>query len=249
VKRIVVSPHLDDAVLSCGGQLGPETTAVTVFAGTPPPGTSLPRWDRLTGASDPLGQVLLRRSEDAEALDLLGATYRHLDFLDGQYRDGGVDARELAAALRDEVTSDVDEVWIPAAIGDHPDHVIAREAGLIVGWQLQISVTMYADLPYAMAWGWPPFAETETASHQIRRREEELAHRLAQAGWRPTAVTTSLSRLDAKTAVRKFRASRCYRSQLPLLDKYAQGRLTDREAASYELTWRLGSVQPLPGRQ
>src|SRR4051794_22622949 len=80
LKRIVVSPHLDDAVLSCGGQLGPETTAVTVFAGAPPPGTPLPEWDRLTGASDPHAQVLLRRSEDAEALRRLGAAYRHLDF-------------------------------------------------------------------------------------------------------------------------------------------------------------------------
>ena len=51
----ILSPHLDDAVLSCWHVLeGPEQARViNVFTADPPPGTPPPWWDRLTGASDP----------------------------------------------------------------------------------------------------------------------------------------------------------------------------------------------------
>ena len=74
---IFLSPHLDDAVLSCGGmiyqlaQAGQAVQVITIFAGDPPPGLLSPfaqslhdRWQA--------GSVA-RRSEDIEALTLLGA--------------------------------------------------------------------------------------------------------------------------------------------------------------------------------
>ena len=60
---VVVSTHLDDAVFSCYGSLGPETTVVTVLAGVPPPGV-LGGWDADGGATDSHDRVLERRDED-----------------------------------------------------------------------------------------------------------------------------------------------------------------------------------------
>ena len=50
---IILSPHFDDAVLSCWHLLASagEVLVVNVFAGEPPAGT-LGWWDELAGASD-----------------------------------------------------------------------------------------------------------------------------------------------------------------------------------------------------
>src|SRR6266487_3414977 len=46
-RHIFLSPHFDDAIYSCGGTLGVQVNCglhplvITVFAGTPPPGTEL----------------------------------------------------------------------------------------------------------------------------------------------------------------------------------------------------------------
>jgi LmbE family N-acetylglucosaminyl deacetylase len=91
---IYLSPHLDDAILSCGGriwqqvQAGEGVLVLTVFAGTPAPNTPLSsfaqrlhsRWGNLVDA------VAQRREEDLEALGLLGAAGRHFHYLDCIYR-------------------------------------------------------------------------------------------------------------------------------------------------------------------
>src|SRR5919109_876181 len=66
---VVLSPHLDDAVFSCWHIVGEEKArVVTVFAGIPPAGTPLPRWDEMTGATDPATRVRERIAEDEAAL-------------------------------------------------------------------------------------------------------------------------------------------------------------------------------------
>jgi hypothetical protein len=88
-RSVVLSPHLDDAVLSCWHLLaGGDTTVVTVFAGVPEPGTC--GWsDRLTGASDSAARVRERLGEDTRAPALAGASSGRLDLLDEQYRGNG----------------------------------------------------------------------------------------------------------------------------------------------------------------
>ena len=80
MSTVVVSTHLDDAVLSCYRELGPETIVVTVFAGIPPPGEP-GSWDRRTGATDSTARMRERRTEDIEALALSGSRAVHLDLL------------------------------------------------------------------------------------------------------------------------------------------------------------------------
>ena len=98
MNHIYLSPHLDDAVLSCGGAIHRQTSsgefvqAITVFAGEaqdrPLSPFALEQHDYWGNPPQPMA---LRRAEDAAALALLGAEARHLAYLDAVYRstDGG----------------------------------------------------------------------------------------------------------------------------------------------------------------
>ena len=91
--HLYLSPHLDDAVLSCGGLIyrqvraGDTVRVLTVFAGDPPPGAHSPFADELRarwrGVADPVG---LRRAEDQAALERLGATPVHWEYPDCVFR-------------------------------------------------------------------------------------------------------------------------------------------------------------------
>lgn len=85
-RLLVVSPHLDDAVLGCTGLLAmcPGSVVCTVFAGIP----SAPMrtgWDEAGGFADAHEAMRARRREDEHALALFGAKPLWLDFLDAQY--------------------------------------------------------------------------------------------------------------------------------------------------------------------
>lgn len=101
---VVVSPHMDDAALSCGRLLAslPGSHVVTVFSGGPPRVSPLPEWDRLSGAFSPGDDVMgLRVREDEAALALVGATGHRLGLWDEQYRGRPVRlARFRARAVR-----------------------------------------------------------------------------------------------------------------------------------------------------
>src|SRR5437763_9088482 len=54
MSRAILSPHFDDAVLSCWHLLAGPTSlgVVNIFTASPPDGCDVPWWDRLTGATD-----------------------------------------------------------------------------------------------------------------------------------------------------------------------------------------------------
>src|SRR4051812_28581985 len=87
---VVVSPHLDDGVLSCGGLLAgrPRSTVVTVFAGRPETPRPLTPWDAAGGFSPDDDVMAARRQEDTSACAAVGATPVWLPFLDAQYSSG-----------------------------------------------------------------------------------------------------------------------------------------------------------------
>ncbi len=96
----MLSPHPDDAVLSCWHALtGPgDVRVVNVFTAVPDGGAAsrCAWWDRLTGASNPSARMRERLIEDAEALRLAGRTALNVGFLDGQYRAGEQSAEAVA---------------------------------------------------------------------------------------------------------------------------------------------------------
>lgn len=93
MSRVYLSPHLDDAVLSCGGAIyqqataGEEVLVITIFAGEfegSDPSPFALEQHRLWGNVP--RPMTLRRAEDIAALTLLGAEVCHLDALDAVYR-------------------------------------------------------------------------------------------------------------------------------------------------------------------
>ena len=106
MAEVLLSPHLDDAVLSCWRALDrPEpATVVNVFSSAPPAGAPVGWWDRITGASDSAARMREREAEDGEALAVAGARARDLRLLDHQYRSTSIGAADLAAALEPRLT-------------------------------------------------------------------------------------------------------------------------------------------------
>jgi len=102
---IYLSPHFDDAALSCGGliweqsQSGISASIWTVCAGIVPDGPLSPfaielqqRWQASRAAEDGVGRstggemVELRQAEDIASCSLLRADYRHFEIPDCIYR-------------------------------------------------------------------------------------------------------------------------------------------------------------------
>ncbi|MEU7516051.1 PIG-L family deacetylase [Streptomyces sp. NPDC042898] len=90
---LVLSPHLDDAVLSCGGLLGwagrraPVTVATLFTEATPPPYTlSARQYLKQTGAGDAEELFADRRAEDRDVLGLLDVGVLHVGLVDGLFR-------------------------------------------------------------------------------------------------------------------------------------------------------------------
>ncbi|MFF4905446.1 PIG-L deacetylase family protein [Streptomyces sp. NPDC001260] len=93
VPLVVLSPHLDDAVLSCGALMAHArqhvpVTVVTLFTtGAPPPYTlSARRFLHLSGMRDAEELYAARRAEDREVLTAMGITWRHVGLTEGLFR-------------------------------------------------------------------------------------------------------------------------------------------------------------------
>jgi LmbE family N-acetylglucosaminyl deacetylase len=92
-----VSPHLDDAVLSCGALLTElartnSVTVLTVFSAARPPAKWAPSARnelRNHGATDAVEYFEDRRAEDIAALKEVGVSWLHLGFTDAPFRRVG----------------------------------------------------------------------------------------------------------------------------------------------------------------
>ena len=213
---IYLSPHLDDAVLSCGGQInqqirsGQSIWIVTITAGDPPK-TGLSyfaeslhqRWETVSDA------VAARRIEDKLACERLGADSLHWHFLDCIYRQDPLTGRSLYASeealfgplhpvestlvkqLAQLISGlpDWEHFLIPLSAGNHVDHQLARLAAeYYLG---SVGTLYYEEYPYA--------------------QNADILEVLSppDLGWQPKIIPLSKNDLDAKVE-----AIACYRSQL-----------------------------------
>lgn len=212
------------AGLAQAAQDGAKVTVYTVFAGTasPPYSAAAERMHAIWGLAPHDDASLCRRNEDIAALDHLGVAYRHGRFLDSIYRTlpdgqwlaahvaGGPKLavnerspdsdRELVAEIKDDIESVIDEfeptlLVTCAAILDHPDNQVARDAALFAADEKNIPVRLWEDLPYAI----------------FRQDAVELPR-----GFHRGAPDVSPVRAEMWT--RKLQAVECYSSQLAMLN-------------------------------
>ncbi len=164
----VISPHLDDAALSCTLFLAanPGCRLTTVFASGPASVRPLTPWDRggryfAEGAD----VTAVRRAEDSKAAALVNATAVHLGYWDRQYRNPGYGyigpgEQDLAPLIAEDLLKKDAEnpagAWmIPLGLG-HADHRLAADAGLLCASQLWTNgqqrpdIFVYEELPYAV---------------------------------------------------------------------------------------------------
>lgn len=246
MKAAVLSPHLDDAILSCWHVLDgrDDVTVVNVFTASPSPGTRAPWWDRLTGAQDPVARMGERRTEDRRALDLVARDAVHLDLLDAQYGNRELSAASLAGRLG-ALLQPGTVVLAPAGLSRHPDHEIVRDAALELARSGR-SVILYADLPHGIAHGWPGWVAgtPEPAGLDI---EADWAGVLTGAGLSVQRLVPRVRPLDDQARRRKLRALAEYRTQRAALDGLAFVPLEDPRALAFEVSWAVpGSALGLP---
>lgn len=95
---LVLSPHFDDAALSCAAWITrPEALdVVTVFGGAPKKAMHT-EWDALCGYRDSDDALTVRRAEESKAFSGTSHAVTRLDLVDGQYAPGPRSADERAA--------------------------------------------------------------------------------------------------------------------------------------------------------
>jgi hypothetical protein len=162
--NIILSPHLDDAVLSLGCFLSlhkEDTKVVTVFAGIPSESQKTD-WDTRCGFKDSTDAVSLRQIEDKNALNLLGLKddqFTHLHFLDLQYRqqvsnDDNLQLKEkIAEQLRNFIYEDTNNNFnlYGPLFHNHGDHLLVRDVLVFLKTTLNyknVHYYIYQDFPY-----------------------------------------------------------------------------------------------------
>jgi LmbE family N-acetylglucosaminyl deacetylase len=200
-RVVVVSPHLDDAVMSLGATIagmvrtGATVEVLTVFGYGPASSAPAGPWDTKSGFGTEAEACRARRGEDDEACGMLGATPRRLDFGAEPYERRGTPDEILSAVAA--AVAGADCVLIPGFPLAHPDHAELSQLLLSGNWPCRLG--LYAEQPY-LYW------ERKTL----------------QAAMRAPAIEASLSgplewtrqRVGRPERRMKLRAVRCYRSQL-----------------------------------
>ena len=177
---VFLSPHLDDAVVSCGGtiscleRIGVPVEVVTIFAGSPSGELSpFAEWMHRAWRL-PYDAPACRRDENGQALSSLGARSTCLSFQDSIYRrrrrgesflhtskeqifsGNWQQESSLLSALVEELQQRLAELsWAvlctPLGAGGHVDHLLAHVAAERVCAGLKREeIVFYEDLPYAL---------------------------------------------------------------------------------------------------
>ena len=235
---VVLSPHLDDAVLSCWHLLTAPSGAVVVnlFAGVPEGLRAVPVGDRMAGARDAAARMRERIAEDRSALAAIEREPVNLGFLEAHYRAYEQSPEPLVEAVRAHVSPD-DRLYAPAGIGGHADHLLARDVALRLlteGYR----VSLYAELPYASYYGWPPSVAGGEGDPHLDV-DAYWAEYLAGAGIDLAGAPARVHRLEGDEHAAKLAGVTRYRTQFPVLEGGSMRRLTGTDALAYEVVWTL----------
>ncbi|MFI7635081.1 PIG-L deacetylase family protein [Nonomuraea sp. NPDC049400] len=220
---LVVSAHLDDAVLSWGGTIaaltgrGVRVVVLTVFAGCagdplPPYAEQYHTWWRAacaTAGDTAADGMRLRRDEDVRACAVLGAEPVHLDFLEALYRRGTGGSPRCSAG---------DDLFSPPGPDDLVlEKAVAAELG---GWiarlapgEVHAPAAIGGHLDHVLTARACEWALRDAAEEPRARWYEDLPYALEPPDNGPAAV----SPLTGDDWRRKIASAAAYRSQHPML--------------------------------
>jgi LmbE family N-acetylglucosaminyl deacetylase len=261
-RVVIVSPHFDDAVLSCWSVLTGrrDVEVVNVFTRAPALETDLSEAELLTGADDALARASERAREDRAALAVAGARPRNLDLLDHPHWTAGRPApptgwRKVARRLvrRRRDAPDADEgrlrevveatsphidrqarIYAPAGLGGHSDHVLVRELGCRL-LREGARVSFYADQPYCYVYGWPHWVVGEAPDPYLDL-ERDWGRYLETASVNFSDLRAEVVRLD-EAHEHKLRALRLYRTQFAVLEGGPNRRVSNPALTGWEVFW------------
>jgi LmbE family N-acetylglucosaminyl deacetylase len=179
-KILVLSPHLDDAVLSCGGwmaqaaQAGERVLVYNLFCAHYQGPLSPAARELHASWGNPADITALRAAEDRQALAALGVEGIYGDARDLIYRQdtcgewlypnmadimGRRNPQDdaLVGHYFEKVTALFSvkevEIYAPLGIGGHIDHLLAFDLGMRLQ-ESGFTVHFYEDLPYALHADW-----------------------------------------------------------------------------------------------
>ena len=251
--HVIISPHFDDGVFSCGGTASQLTAAghsvlvITMMGGlfdgelpdTPILADLHRRWQ---AGQEPLRQ---RQIEDGRASRALGVDYMHVPLPDCVYRMAGdlalypseeslfgdvhpADyAPRLLKGIQIPELETAARVYLPLGVGHHVDHQIVRDWGMTQMRDApdKSALRFYVEFPYSKA-----------------DRSTELALGAIDLPLEPADVVLC----DDEMSV-KLKAIACYESQistfwehLGAMEADVRRAFTDRQTGSYiERFWKI----------
>ena len=188
---LILSPHLDDAALSCSALIerGPAADVLTIFDGEPDP----PRaggWDRKTGFTDSASSMTVRRREDRAAFAGTPHRLAGLGLLDLQYAGhdrASSDGERIEIAVREWVEANRGgtvaapigagrrrgrlRTWLEDRFGEHgatlqhPDRVLVRDIAVqTAAGSPAVDLLLYEEVPYGTNAGTKPEVAASAAS-------------------------------------------------------------------------------------
>jgi LmbE family N-acetylglucosaminyl deacetylase len=232
---VVLSPHLDDAIMSIGGtmhllgRLGVAMRVVTLFAGDPERVTAPSYWDLHRGTKTAGEAFRERRAEDRAASEALGVEPVWLPFIDDSYL-ARRDPAEIWAAVAPHL-ADAAAVLAPGSPLAHGDH---RYTTALAVDRLGSTVPMlfYAEQPYSSR---PRYV----AGYLRGRTPPTLGNILGQK------VEWETVKLDKASRDAKSGAANCYAGEIAMfgarshLDDFV-ARVLRRESVAH----RVGEAPP-----
>lgn len=222
-QLLVVSPHLDDAVLSLGATLahlarrGVDVRVLTVLGGDPDTDRPAGASNRRAGFTTTGEAARTRRAEDDLACARLGVRPLRLPFDDDE--SAPRDPQALTAALAPSVRA-ADVVLVPGSPLTHPDHLLV--ARLAAACRAPAAAPgLYLEQPYA---AWHALARTGGRPWRTAVPDAPAVLPAADdaAGWERSGACPRCQR-------RKVAAEAAYGSQLRVLRRWPRARIAVHE--------------------
>ncbi|MEQ8672949.1 MAG: PIG-L family deacetylase [Aggregatilineales bacterium] len=263
--HLFLSPHLDDAVLSCGGTIyqlteqGASVSILTIMAGDPPdplPDTPIVRdlHQRWKAGENP---VAIRRQEDIAAAKILHASAQHREYGDCVYRvhngvalypseeslfgevhpdDSLPGSLAIEAALINYVFLNIEAIYAPLGVGHHVDHQIIRDWALeIYRRNPTIEMFFYEEYPY---------------TRDMKAIENAFNFFPAEFN-----LTSTMAELNKQDVTAKIQAIACHQSQLSTFWKTRAEMIKDVRQSFYigdgnfgERYWQITSGRNTDGK-